>query len=119
MTGSLEGKTWGKTKCILMNPFCEAHHVNALRGGVCSKHSHLFKTNLFFVIRGKLLIRTWKNNLVDDIILTDGEYTSVKPNQLHLFEALEDTEFMEIYYPEGIKDDIKREIDGFMKPNET
>lgn len=116
MSGITSGKIWGKTKNILLKEDVEAHHVNAIKGGVCSEHIHKLKVNFFFVIKGKLLIRIWKNGLVDDIILTDGEYTEVMPNQYHLFEALEDTEFMEIYYRPSIeKDDIERRNNGYKK----
>lgn len=116
MSGILEGKQWGKTKNILLREDVEAHHVKTIKGGVCSQHIHKHKINFFFVIKGKLLVRIWKNDLMDDIILTDGEYTEVQPNQFHLFEALEDTEFMEIYYRPSIeKDDIERINNGYKK----
>lgn len=111
----IEGKVWGYTKQIIVNPFCEMHHVFANKNGTCSKHAHKFKTNLFMVVKGKLLIRVWKNDLVDDVVLSNGDFTQVKPNQYHLFQALEDTEFIELYYPEGIGADIVRETVGYMK----
>ena len=119
MTGQMQGKCWGKTRCVLMNDFCELHHVFAKKGGVCSKHYHKFKSNLFLVIKGKLLVKVWKNDMIDEVILTDGEYTSVSANDYHLFEALEDTEFIENYTPVGIGNDIIRETQGFMKNDKT
>jgi quercetin dioxygenase-like cupin family protein len=113
--GSTEGKVWGKTKCIIENPFCEVHLVNAYSGGVCSEHCHRAKTNLFLIISGQLLIRVWKDNLVDEIILESGEYTSVPPNTYHQFEAITDCTFIEVYFPEGITKDIVRRTTGFLK----
>lgn len=114
MTGILSGKCWGRTKCILKNPFCEVHRLQASKGTVCSIHLHRFKTNLFFVESGKLLIRVWKNeyDLIDETILGPGEYTEVSPNEKHQFEALEDTIAFEVYYPEGITNDIVRDNVG-------
>jgi len=107
-------KVWGETREILITPFCEVHRLFANKGGVCSKHLHEFKTNLFYVESGKLLIRVWKNayDLVDETILEAGEYTSVLPNEYHQFEALEDTVCFEIYYPQAIGKDIKRKSVG-------
>ena len=117
MTGCKHGKVWGKTVCILKNPFCEVHRLEATKGHVCSKHHHKFKTNLFYVESGQLLIRVWQNDydLVDETILEAGEFTEVPPNVKHQFEALEDTVAFEVYYPEGISKDIIRDNHGGVK----
>lgn len=114
MSGNKSGKIWGETRCILKNAFCEVHRLEAKSGTKCSIHLHKFKTNLFFVESGKLLIRVWKNDysLVDETILNPGEYTEVQPNEKHQFEALEDTVAFEVYYPEGITNDIVRDNVG-------
>ena len=111
------GKVWGSTEAILVNSFCEVHRIEAKKGGVCSKHKHQYKTNLFYVESGKLKITTWKTsyNLADVTILTAGEYTQVAPNELHQFEALEDTVAFEVYFPQPIGDDIVRENVGYKK----
>jgi quercetin dioxygenase-like cupin family protein len=111
------GKVWGVTECVFQNPFCEFHRIEAKKGGVCSKHIHKFKTNLFYVESGKLLIRVWKTeyDLVDETTLNAGEYTEVRPNDPHQFEALEDTIAFEVYYPTPISHDIVRDNVGFIK----
>jgi quercetin dioxygenase-like cupin family protein len=117
-----QGKVWGQTRLLLKNPFCELHRLEAKKGTQCSKHLHEFKTNLFFVESGKLLIRVWKNSydLVDETILGPGEYTEVTPNENHQFVALEDTIAFELYYPQGITDDIVREnVGGKVDQRET
>lgn len=114
------GKVWGETKAIVVNPFCELHHIIIEEGGVCSKHLHKYKTNGFYVTKGSLLIRTWQKDydLVDETLLGPGDYYEAAPNLYHQFEAVTDVEAFEIYFPVGIGSDIVRETVGFKKNNE-
>jgi len=112
------GKVWGITQKIYTNSNMEFHRIDINRGGVCSKHLHQFKYNGFFVEHGKLLVRTWKNNskLVDSVILTDGDWHTVKPGEYHQFEALDDTIAFELYWATPLEgEDIFRETEGFKK----
>jgi mannose-6-phosphate isomerase-like protein (cupin superfamily) len=111
------GKIWGQTELIESNGVFEFHRIEAKRGGTCSKHLHKFKWNGFFVESGKLLIRVWKNDytLVDETILTSGQYTKVPPGEYHQFEVLEDTVAYELYWAELNHNDIKRESVGELK----
>ena len=113
----IEGKVWGTTELLEANGVLEFHRIEATTGGVCSKHKHNHKWNGFFVERGRLLIRTWKKDydLVDETILSAGQYTKVAPGQYHQFEALEDTIAFELYWAEFDHTDIERETTGFKK----
>jgi mannose-6-phosphate isomerase-like protein (cupin superfamily) len=113
----IAGKVWGQTELLEANGVLEFHRIEARKGGVCSKHKHQFKWNGFFVESGKLVIRVWKNNydLVDETILTAGQYTKVSPGEYHQFEALEDTVAFELYWAEFDHEDIDRDSVGFTK----
>ena len=114
--GLRQGKIWGSTELVALVPgVLEFHRIEAVRGGVCSKHAHQSKTNGFYVEEGKLLIREWQNayNLVDETILGPGDYCIVPPGVFHQFEVLEDCIAFELYYAELIGDDIVRESVGF------
>ena len=113
----IAGKIWGQTELLEANGVLEFHRIEAQKGGVCSKHKHQFKWNGFFVESGKLVIRVWKNNydLVDETILTAGQYTKVSPGEYHQFEALEDTVAFELYWAEFDHEDIERDTVGFTK----
>jgi quercetin dioxygenase-like cupin family protein len=95
----------------------EFHKITAHKGGVCSKHRHRHKWNGFYVEQGCLLIRVWKNSydLIDETILTAGQYTKVAPGEYHQFEALEDTVAFELYWAQFDHNDIERESVGFSK----
>lgn len=111
------GKVWGETHLLEANGVLEFHHININKGGVCSKHKHGFKWNGFYVVSGRLIVRVWKNNydLVDETVLSAGQYTKVPPGEYHQFEALEDTVALELYWAQFDHDDIQRENHGFVK----
>ena len=111
------GKVWGHTQEIKATATFSLHRLFVKAGGTCSKHRHDFKINGFFVEKGKLLIRTWKEaqNLIDETILQDQEYTEVPPPDYHQFEALEDTVCYEFYFHAPISEDIHRKNSGFLK----
>jgi hypothetical protein len=113
----IAGKVWGQTELLEANGVLEFHRIEAVAGGVCSKHRHRFKWNGFFVEKGALLIRVWKNNynLVDETVIRTGQYTKVAPGEYHQFEALEDTVAFELYWAEFDHTDIERESTGFAK----
>lgn len=117
----ISGKIWGDTSSILENEFVQLHRINVSRGGVCSKHSHTHRYNGFLCITGRIIIRVWKNapnypGEPDVTVLTDGEFTAVPPGELHQFEALEETDMLEIYWPASLESaDIAREAPGMIR----
>jgi quercetin dioxygenase-like cupin family protein len=108
------GKIWGVTELIHANGVLEFHRIEAKANTFCSKHRHRFKWNGFFVERGSLCIRVWKNSyeLVDETILSAGDFTAVPPGEFHQFEALEDTVAFELYWAQFDHNDIERETVG-------
>lgn len=104
------GKSWGDTTSIVVTPFCEMHYININPWMRCSKHKHNFKTNVFLVTLGELIIKVYQENgLVDETLLQPGQYTTVKPGVFHEFQTRSmSCQAIELYYPEGIKDDIIR-----------
>lgn len=114
------GKIWGETELIHSNGVLEYHRIVVKKNGFCSKHKHEFKWNGFFVESGKLSIKVWKNNydLMDETILSAGDFTQIKPGEYHTFEALEDTIAFELYWAEFDHNDIVRESVGGIINNE-
>jgi mannose-6-phosphate isomerase-like protein (cupin superfamily) len=108
------GKVWGNTELIFKNPFIEFHRIYAEKGGFCSTHMHEHKWNLFYVTSGHLKIHVNKNDydLTDVTELRALQWTTVKPGEFHSFEAVEDTQAFELYYPEPLSDDIIRKTVG-------
>jgi quercetin dioxygenase-like cupin family protein len=109
-----QGKVWGYKQLLFLKNNVEIQRIEANKGGYCSKHKHDFKFNAFYIEKGKLKIKIWKNDysLVDETIISSGELTIVKPKEYHVFEASEDTIAYEIYWTELSENDIIRENCG-------
>jgi len=43
------GKVWGVTELLEANGVLEFHRIEAVKGGVCSKHKHKYKWNLLLM----------------------------------------------------------------------
>lgn len=121
--GIKAGKVWGNTELIHANGVFEFHRIEFKAGFNCSEHIHKFKWNGFYVESGKMLIRVWQdedqNGLVDETILTAGQYTQVKPGKVHQFEGLEDGIAFELYWAEFSHDDIVRRTIGSKVQNKN
>jgi len=115
------GKVWGQTELLEANGVLEFHRIEAKKGGTCSKHKHKYKWNGFFVEKGEMIIRVWKNNydLVDETLLKAGQYTKVAPGEYHQFEAVSDCIAFELYWAEFDHDDIERETVGYAKDGKS
>lgn len=114
--GIKAGKIWGNTELIHANGVLEFHRIEFHKGFKCSEHEHRFKWNGFYVESGTMLVRVWQDDdqegLVDETILTAGDFTQVKPGKIHQFEGLEDGVAFELYWAEFNHDDIIRRTIG-------
>lgn len=118
------GKVWGITELIHANSSFEFHRIETKSGGICSKHKHKHKWNGFFVEKGELIVRIWKETTsekagisthIDETRLCAGDFLYVKPTEYHQFEAIVDTIAFELYWAEFNHDDIERENHGTLK----
>ena len=118
-----QGKNWGYTTGFFRNAVVSAYHLEIRKGGYCSEHKHRHKYNLFYVLSGKLKIKIWREaegypsmpNIVDVTILERGQISAVPPGFYHKFEALEDTECIEVYQVLLTEPDIERRKPGGKK----
>ena len=118
MSHGKQGKVWGQTIELLNTPLIEVHHILIDAKRQCSMHKHEFKWNMFYVIRGTLVIEVQKNDydLLDETELHAGEWCSVRPNEFHLFRSVTDVEALEIYYLEPLtKDIIRKDVGGIVE----
>lgn len=115
----VQGKVWGNSYPLFNKNNVEICAISIKKGGYCSKHLHQAKYNKFIVNKGKLKISTWKeyaNETLEDVtILREGMEHTVNPGEFHMFEALEDTEALEIYWVELKDNDIQRLNHGGIK----
>jgi len=109
------GKVWGETEEIFNNGVVSVNHLKIKQGGFCSEHCHEKKSNMFFVTTGNLLIRIWRDDNIDEIVVWAGESTTVEPGVYHQFRAQTDVECFEIYEVKLKGEDIVRRTTGGMK----
>lgn len=121
-----ELKVWGSTTPVAIENGLHMHLIRFIAGGVCSEHYHQHRHNLFYVISGQLLIRTWAWHDDDGVrrvteqILRRGQTLSVPAMRRHQFEAIESGEALEIYWHNASDRevdpyDIVRFTQGFMR----
>lgn len=108
----VQGKVWGASYPLFSKNNVEMAAISIKKGGYCSKHLHQAKYNKFIVNKGKLKVTIWKDYgkeiLADVTVLLSGMEHTVAPGEYHMFEALEDTEALEIYWVELDSNDIRR-----------
>lgn len=98
MIGIRQGKAWGYTTKIFESQSVEVYDLEIVKGGYCSVHQHR-KINIFHVLSGKLIVRTWiDGKLTDASKLESGQTTAVYAGFDHQFEALEETRCIEVYH---------------------
>lgn len=116
---NIQGKVWGSTYPLFNKNNVEVSAIKVKKGGYCSKHLHHSKFNKFIVNTGALKVIVWKSygddTLEDVTIVGAGMEHTVRPGEYHMFEALEDTEALEIYWVELDPDDIQRLNQGGLK----
>lgn len=107
--GQVEGKLWGATETLLALPFVSLHRASIQPGFRCSRHFHRYKWNGFLLIAGGLDIRVYQPSGVEDVTaLGPGDWTAVAPGVSHRFESREASLLLEVYWPEGLSEDIVR-----------
>lgn len=104
-------KCWGRNTEVFKNDSVSTNYLELIKGGVCSWHFHRHKNNTFHLISGKVLIKTEHN----ETILEPGNSLLVLAPLKHQFEALEDSEMIEVMWVGYDPSDIVRETQGFMK----
>lgn len=107
----MKGKAWGTTETVLATPFCEVHRIEVVSGGHCSWHHHERKVNVFVLLSGALRIETEdaSGSAYADLsevgaLVTVG--VGVKHRFVNIFTGT--ARVLELYYPEGLSEDIIR-----------
>jgi mannose-6-phosphate isomerase-like protein (cupin superfamily) len=113
----VQGKRWGSTQSIFCLNGIDVNRLLPLARGFCSEHCHACKFSRFFVLRGKMKITIFRDDLLDEIVLNPNMCTDVPPGVWHKFEALEDSDVIEIYWVVLDDNDIERRTTGGINTN--
>lgn len=107
-------KGWGKELHIVnKKEYCGKVLVFE-KGKKCSFHYHIDKDEVFYLIKGKLLLRISDEkdfNTAEEFELNEGECFYIYPGLVHQMEALEDSDLIE-YSTEHRDSDSHRIVRG-------
>lgn len=108
-----KGKVWGETTRIYQDNHVSVHLLRIKKGGFSSEHRHKHKLNYFFLLSGRVTIKTWMDETMDETILSSAhETTSVPTGHWHQFYAEMDSVMLEFYIIEPLAEDIDRRSVG-------
>jgi quercetin dioxygenase-like cupin family protein len=108
----IETKIWGTTRLVTENPAFELHEIVIKKGGYSSEHRHSTKWNGFYLITGRLIIRSWREGMVIEEYMGPGDYIQADPGMYHQFDAVEDCMALELYWSQYNRSDIERRTVG-------
>ena len=96
--GAWQQKVWGKTRCTHRSKRYALHELEVDKGGFCSYHYHLNRSNVFRVVTG--LVRVvwtlgWQIHCTD--LGPDNEF-EIDAQIAHQFQVLENGLMLEEYY---------------------
>ena len=83
-------KNWGEEHWIVNGEYCGKKLV-LKKGHRCSLHYHKVKDEVFYVIRGRVLLEL----AAKEEILEAGDHRHVAPGTVHRFSGLDDAEIIE------------------------
>lgn len=117
----MKGKIWGTTETLEAGQLFEMHRVKVEPGGFCSWHHHERKVNTFVLLAGRLTIETRDETgaVVQLRLSAPGDHAAVRAGVDHRFvndEWKGETLALEVYYPEGLSEDIVRSSTGGRGP---
>jgi mannose-6-phosphate isomerase-like protein (cupin superfamily) len=106
------GKIWGETNEFFSTANVSVHALTIKAGGYSSAHEHRAKSNLFYVVSGRIRIIIERGAGFDITTLKAGDSTTVEAGVYHRFFALENSEVIEIYETSLKGPDISRKDSG-------
>ena len=106
-------KVWGEEHWIVNRDYCGKKLV-LNRGWRCSLHHHRNKDEVFYVIRGRVLLETgdgWR-------VLGVGDAERIAPGVVHRFWGLETSEIIEFSTHHEEDDSYRAETSGAFAPED-
>ena len=100
-------KVWGEEKWVWNQDYC-GKKLMLRRGFRCSFHKHKKKDEVFYLIRGKILIEVGTKKF----IMEPEDSIHIKPNVLHRFTGLTNAQIIEFSSHHEDDDSYREELSG-------
>jgi quercetin dioxygenase-like cupin family protein len=113
MSGTKEvSKVWGKEVWVVNTELYCGKLLTLYQGKRCSVHHHNNKDETFYILRGQVLMETWKSNQFEERVMNAKEVIRILPKTKHRFSGLEDSVIIEISTHHEDKDSYREELSG-------
>lgn len=106
-------KVWGEEHWIVNRAYCGKKLI-LRQGWRCSLHYHREKDEVFYLIRGRVLLEQGDGWLV----LEPGDAQHIAPGTVHRFWGLEDSEIIEFSTHHEEDDSYRLEVSGSFEPTD-
>jgi len=100
-------KEWGEEHWLVNDIYCGKRLI-LKKGYRCSLHYHKKKDETFYVAKGKVLLELHGKK----IIMNPGDSQRIKPNDIHRFSGLENSEIIEFSTHHDEEDTYRKEPSG-------
>ena len=100
-------KVWGEEHWLVNESYCGKRLI-LNKGYRCSLHYHEIKDETFYVAKGKVLLELHGKK----IIMNPGDSQRIKPNDIHRFSGLENSEIIEFSTHHDEEDTYRKEPSG-------
>lgn len=106
-------KVWGSERVIADNGQYCGKRMELLRGHFSSVHFHKMKSETFYILRGRLLLELWNNdiNSLTKHEMSVGSCMDILAGIVHRFSGISDCEFFE-FSSAVIPSDVYRIVKG-------
>ncbi len=111
-------KVWGHEEWIVNNSKYCGKKLVLRKGYRCSMHYHKIKEETFYVLSGKILFESEFSGENKTKVIESGDIEHIKPNLLHRFTGLEDSEIIEFSTFHMDKDSYRKEVSGKVNSEE-
>lgn len=94
-----EEKVWGTVVHLHLGPTCMNSYLQVNPGYRCSRHYHVNRHNLFYVVSGRIVVELFAGDEVTvQAVVGPGEALKVPPKMVHRFRTLEGGVVVETYW---------------------
>jgi mannose-6-phosphate isomerase-like protein (cupin superfamily) len=83
-------KEWGEEHWIVNREYCGKKLI-LKKGFRCSLHFHKRKDEVFYLIKGRVLLEVGES----EVVMLPGDHHHIAPGTVHRFSGLEDSEIIE------------------------
>lgn len=87
----------GKLVQLVHQGYQQVNIISSEKNAIRGNHYHKWNEETFYVIQGKLILKTKKDNDIVENLFETGDMFQIERNIIHQFEFIEDTTLVSLY----------------------